>query len=192
MVNCGHLLIRCYSIKSRNLRHGRSKPRKNLFFSGFFHYLCLCFPFKPVQPVTKNNWLLPVAAAGVLYFLWRKAQAVGNLNFIPRGVNVNGGTLQLILGIQNPSSSALTLNSFVGNLLVNGGAAGNVTFFNPVTIQPNAETEIPVTISPNVFGVISSIVNTLEDGSAVTNTKIALSGQANVGTMLYPINLQFT
>lgn len=140
----------------------------------------------------KTSWLLPVAAGGVLYWLWKKAEAVGNLNFIPRGVNVNSGVLQLLLGIQNPSSSPLTLNSFVGNIFVNGGAAGNVTLFNPITIQPNAETDVPITISPNVFGVLSTIINTLESGGGVANAKISLQGQANIGTMLYPVTLQFT
>jgi LEA14-like dessication related protein len=138
----------------------------------------------------KNGGLLLAAAGIAAYFLWQKSQAIGSLNFIPRGVGIGGGGIILQLGIQNPSSTPLSLNSFVGNLLVNGGASGNVTSFQPVTIAPNSETVVPVYISPNVFGVFNTAMNMINSGST-SGLSLVLDGSANVGTVLYPVHIIF-
>jgi LEA14-like dessication related protein len=137
----------------------------------------------------KNNTVLLVGAGVAAYLLYQRYNAIGNLNFIPRGIQGSGGQLVLLLGVQNPSSAPLSLNSFVGNLVVNGGNAGNVTLFQPVTINPNAETVVPVTIGYNVFGIVQSVLNTA--GTDLSQASVVLDGDANIGNQLFPVNLKF-
>lgn len=124
------------------------------------------------------------------YILYKKSEAVQNLNFIPRGIGTGPGGLVLSLGIQNVSSATLYFNSFVGNLLIDGAPAGNVTLFHPTEILPGAETMVPLAIGVNLFGSLQYLINQIA-AQEIQLPKIALDGNANIGTVLYPVKLQF-
>lgn len=142
----------------------------------------------------KTNTVLLLLAAGLVgVYLLKKAQAIANLNFVPRGVSFSNGGLVLQLGVQNVTNTPLQVNSFVGSVMVNGGNFGNVTAWGTQTIAPNAETIIPVTITPNIVGTFQSLLTTFnnwQSGSSVS-LSVQLQGNANISGQIFPINASF-
>jgi len=138
-----------------------------------------------------KNWVILAIAAGVAYYLWKTASTFYNLLFVPRGISFSGGGIQLVIGMQNTSSMPVQLNSFAGTLLVNGSPYGNVTSFQPAIINPNAETDVPVTISPNIISLADTLLNALQGGSIPSGYSVELQGTANVSGQQIPVDVKF-
>lgn len=137
----------------------------------------------------KSNSVLLLLGIGVVaFFLWKKYATFANLQFIPRGISLHGGGFQVVMGVQNTSSMPVQYNSFAGSLNVNGSNVGFVSDFQPGIIQPNAETDITLTITPNVLGIASQVMTQLQGGD-VGITSATLTGSANVGGTQYPVNM---
>jgi hypothetical protein len=139
-----------------------------------------------------NNALLLVAAVVVGFYLWTSAGTLNNLQFVPKGIGVQGAGFSLVLGVQNPTSNALKFSSLAASLNVNGSPVGNVSDFTPVTIAPNSETDITLMVIPNVFGVASGIINLADGNEGSGNFQSALVGTANVNGAALPVNIPFS
>jgi hypothetical protein len=130
-------------------------------------------------------------ALGILaiYMISGPLSTLSNLNFIARGAAMNGGALQLTLGIQNPTSGAITLNSLVGNILVNGASFGNISNFASTIIAPNQETDIVLNIAPNDIGIAAGLLTSLEGGT--DSLTVTAQATANINGAPVPVNLTF-
>src|SRR5882762_1218135 len=109
---------------------------------------------------SSNLLLIGAAAVAAWYFLTR-GSTLNSLQFIPRGIGLQGTSLNLSLGILNPTNNSLRLSSVVGSLNVQGSPVGTVTSFQPVDIAPNSETDINLLITGNVFGLLGGVINHL-------------------------------
>ena|SRR5277367_5641866 len=141
--------------------------------------------------MAKTNNLLIFGAIGVAawYFLTRLS-TIGSLNFIPRGLGLVGNAVSVLIGVQNPTSEGLNLGSISGNLVVNGNSVGNVADFTPVVIAPNAETQIQLLITPNIFGIAANVIYQLQQ-NLTGGINATLQGTANINNNAVPLNVNF-
>lgn len=135
-----------------------------------------------------DNGLLLLLGLGA-YLLYSKANTASSLQFLPLGANWNGGTLQIQVGVQNPTNGTLTLSSLAATAYVNGTPTGNVSDFTPAIIAPNAQTPIQLNFNPNVIGIAQDLLSELNTQSAMN---ISLKGTANVNGVSLPVNINFT
>jgi hypothetical protein len=136
----------------------------------------------------KNTPLYLLGGAALVWFLTR-ASTINNLNFVPRGLSFIGSSVQVVIGVQNPTSNSLTLRSVVASLIVNGNTFGNVSDFQPVILAANSETPVALIFSPSLFGIADSVVSALQSGS--TSISANLQGTANLDNNALPININF-
>jgi hypothetical protein len=144
--------------------------------------------------LNKSNTATPLligAAAIAAWWFFSRANTLNSLIFIPKGVGVQGAGLNLVLGVQNPTGSAIQLNSIAGSVNVNGSPIGNVSNFSPIVIQPNAETDVPLYLTANLFGLAGGVINQLDGNEGSGNFTASLSGTANVNNIPVPVNLNF-
>jgi hypothetical protein len=140
----------------------------------------------------KTSTLLWIAGgAALLWYLANKATTLANLQFTAKSVSFQGSGLQLTVGILNPTNGELTINSIVGNVLVNGQPFGTITNFTQTVVAANAETDIILNISPNVLSLASDLINELSTGgpAAPSSVSIIAQGTANVNGSPLPVNL---
>ncbi len=158
---------------------------RKFFIFRFFSYICVLIVHFMSSKSLVTLGILGYAA----YYLYSRYIVGSGLNFVPRGLNFNGLTATVNIGVQNPSSNALTLNSFVGNLYINGSNFGPVSSFATTVIQPNSETVIPVNVSPNILGIASQTAEIIQNGfDGLTGE---LKGTANVNGAPLPIDINF-
>jgi LEA14-like dessication related protein len=136
----------------------------------------------------KNVIWIALAAGAVL--LYTRIRALTNLQFVARNIGFGGGGIQLQVGVQNPTSTDLTLKSIFGQFIVNGSPVGNVSSSYQQIVKGNSETTVLVTISPDIFGSVGLLVNQLQTGVTAPET-IELRGQANVNDNIVPLRLTF-
>lgn len=139
----------------------------------------------------KSSVIFLLIGGGIILWLLTKAQSIGSLNFVPRGLSTSSGAVLVQLGIQNPTSNQITLRSLVGSLIVNGSNVGDVSNFTTTTIQPNSETGIIVRVTPNYLGLASGLLNSIEDFGA-TQLTASLQGSANVEGQTLPLQIRLT
>lgn len=134
--------------------------------------------------MTKSQALLLFAGGVVLYNMFSKGHAAGNLNFYPDKVtdfNISGGSpmLKAFVRTQNTSNQSLVLRSMAGNVFVNGSLLGNVENFIPIAIPANGYALIPVVMRLSWI----SAINTLYDfflGNRVGSQDIELDAYVNI------------
>lgn len=135
----------------------------------------------------KNVLIWGVALIGGYYLLTR-ARALSTLNFVMRGIGFGGGGVQVNVGVQNPTSTPLTLSSIYGNIIApDGTSIGNFSSFYQQQIAPNAETPVLLTITGNVVGILAEAVNALTGGSNISG-HYKVEGFANVNGSAFPVN----
>lgn len=139
-----------------------------------------------------TNTLLIVGAAAAAWYFFSRANALNSLIFVPKGIGIQGGGLNLLLGVQNPTGAAIQLNSLAGSVNVNGSPIGNVSSFQPIVIAGNAETVVPLYLSANPFGILGQTIDLLDGNEGAGNFRASLTGIANVNNIPVPINISFT
>lgn len=144
--------------------------------------------------MSKNSSTTPLliaAGIGLAWYFFTRANALNSLVFIPKGIGIQGGGLNLVLGVQNPTGSGITLNSLVGALQVDGSPVANITDFTPQLIAPNSETDINLYVTANVFGLAGGLISQLDGNEGAGNFRASLIGTANVNNIPVPVNLPF-
>lgn len=137
----------------------------------------------------KNTFLILVAAGAAAYFWGKKQQikkAVTSVRFQLKQVKLSGTNIVLKLGVLNVSNQTATLNSMVGDLILNNATIATVKNFKPVAIKATGETDIELTLVPTGAGIITVIAD-LVGGKKVKGFKF--SGTANVNNILFPVNV---
>lgn len=134
-----------------------------------------------------------LAFAGLLIF--NKLQTAGTaerLNYLITSADWDFEILQITVrinvGIQNPTSSSLDFNSLVGSVYLNGEYLANVNSFQPVTILPNAQTNIQIIAYVSTLSMAGELIDWLKTPSGVITS---LKGTVNVGNMAVPIDLSY-
>lgn len=141
---------------------------------------------------SNSTTLLIVGGGFAAWYLLTRIGTIGGLKFIPRGLAVVGGAVSLLLGVQNPSSTGLYIESFIGSLMLNGNAIGDVSNFQQTYIAPNAETPVSVLVSPNFFGIAQGAINELSGNEGGgTGMSATLTGQVNINNSSLPISVNF-
>lgn len=135
-----------------------------------------------------NTIIVLVLAVVVGYWAYTRYGTVSNLQFLPRGISLSGGSFQVVLGVQNTSSVPLQYNSFAGSLIVNGSNVANVSDFTAQPIAANAESDLTFNITANILGLASQLLSQINSGATGIQSA-TLQGTANIGGQQYPINV---
>lgn len=134
------------------------------------------------------------AGAFILYSLFRKGMAAGNLVFRPynlKGIRLDGITPVMTLGlaIQNTSNQSFTLQSLAGEVYANKYLIGNVGSFKPQTVHPNSETVIYIDCRLSIIGIVTDIINAIRN-KTFSHT-IELESTANIDNLQVPVDLSY-
>lgn len=127
----------------------------------------------------------------IAWFLLRKARTISSLQFVPLDISLSGGSLNLVIGVQNPTSNPLTLRSLIGGLYVDGQRVARISDFTTQIVQPNAETPVMINVAPDLFGLVSGVVNAIKNGLPTTN-HMQLQATANIDNQPFAVKTDFT
>jgi len=133
-----------------------------------------------------KNAFLYLGVAAAAYYVYKTYILGAGLNFVPLGADLQSGTVAI--GVQNPTNTPVTLLSFVGTVYNGNTGIANVSNFQGITIQPNAQTTLQFKITPNYAGIAANIIDQINNGVSVA---VTLKGVANVGGASLPINITF-
>lgn len=138
----------------------------------------------------KTGTLLVVGAIAFLGYEFLQLNTAGNtLQVVFQGVQVNGPlnyTLNLI--VQNVSNATLALNSLAADVTINGNDLGNVSNFTAITIQPNSQTPVNVTLQPSILSIPGTVQALLANPTGSFDFKI--TGNMNVNSLVLPLNVE--
>ena len=99
--------------------------------------------------------------------------------------------LQLVIGIQNPTSQTFTVQAITGDVLLNGTYVGSVQAFQQTIIAHLAQTSLPVSVALSLSGLVSDIIS-LFTGSAGQSIAAEFQGTVNVDGNIIPLTLKYT
>ena len=139
-----------------------------------------------------QNLILLAVAAGAIYFFVRTKklkQTKKFAQFTIKGITLKGLKLICEIGVQNPVSSSLKLNSFVGGIVYGGSIIASVTNFKPVTIAGNKESTVELTLKPKGLGILTAIKTAIS--KKVGYMGLMLKGTANINNAVVPIAMKF-
>lgn len=142
-----------------------------------------------------STLLLLGAGAFLLWQFGIGGAVVSNLKFLENGMNLDvSNPLRVVINlsvlVQNPTSGSITLQSLAGYFYVNGTQGGNVSYFTPTTIAPNAQTEITLQLSVNDISLVTILMNYANSGTS--NLNVEVKATANVNNAPLPIDLSFS
>jgi len=135
---------------------------------------------------------LLILGGAVALWLLSKANTAQSLQFQPTGASWDGGSLQVQIGVLNPTAGDLTLNALSGSLAVNGNNVGIVGLPPgdlPKVIAPQTTTPVILQYTPNYLGLLFTLLNDLKQSGQ--SLSIAYTGSANVNGITLPVNLHF-
>ncbi len=134
--------------------------------------------------------LLLAGIAGV--YLWNLHRAAGNLQYYAG--NITGYSLlppmiTIELVVQNTSNVTFTISSLAANVTSDGTQIGNISDFIPVTIAPNNQGVVPLTLRLLPLGLVNDIISIITGGSGSRNIKI--EGTVNANGIQSPFGLSY-
>lgn len=129
--------------------------------------------------------ILALVGMGIVYAISKK-RAGEKLNTVFSKLKFGSGKLQLIFLLQNPSSTSIVLNSLVGDLYINGKAISNLTSFQKITIPPNNQVELPITVKPSLTDLVTFLIGLFKNKSK--NIEAEFRGNVNAEDFVIPIN----
>ena len=136
-----------------------------------------------------------LVVVGVLFaglYYWNLARTGANIVW----ANCNFKSIQIgitpvinaSLVAQNTGNATLNINSLAAVVTSNGYQVGNVSSFTVTPILPNSQTEVPITISLQLIGVVSDIINVFNTG--VREQELSIDGHANINGIQIPVNVK--
>lgn len=140
-----------------------------------------------------TDFLILAGVAGAIFFLGKKKvvkKATGMAKFEIKKVFLRGLNPVIRIGVLNPSNQSITINSFVGGLLLNDNSeVAKVKNFKRTQIKASAESDFELTLVPSSVGVFQALKTIFSKKLGDMNIKLV--GNANVNGMVLPINLRF-
>jgi LEA14-like dessication related protein len=132
-----------------------------------------------------------VGAAILLYLVGRKKlSGSATFSFEKFKVEMKKKAIIITLGVNNPTSQSLTINSIVGNLLLSGKTVASIETFNKTNVIPNAKTLIDLTVKPSLAGLAQTVLAMAKKTQKAADLKLKFVGNGNVDGIAIPINTQ--
>ena len=73
--------------------------------------------------------------------------------------------LEINLGVANTANQSFGINAIAGNLYTNDTYIGYASNFSAVNIPPRSETILPIKIRLSLIGIVSQLVEGLQNGT---------------------------
>jgi LEA14-like dessication related protein len=130
-------------------------------------------------------------AAGALYFLSKKMSLAKNAQFSLEKISINWKKkfINLVLGVNNPTSGSITINSILGTLKINNNDIATVESSAPVTVKPYTKVMAPLILRPSALGLFSSLKTFFTQKFDKTKrSQVTFMGTAASGGVNLPIN----
>ena len=149
-----------------------------------------------VAGLSRDELYIALGFGGLLVFaLFSKIRAIANLVFLPGNISNIGfyganPTMTFTVFAQNTAGTAVTVNSFAGNIYCNGTLIGNISSFNQITLPANSQTPVPLNAQLMGISVVSDLISAYSSGSTAQNVEI--KGYANGVGFQVPIDLSFS
>jgi LEA14-like dessication related protein len=138
--------------------------------------------------------VIGLVIAGLLVFARAStAGAASQLNYVIDSVKVDFRGIfkvqvDVIIGIQNPTSTGFTVNSLSGNISINGYSFGNVSNFTSTYITPNSQTLYTVTLQVPTVNIPGAVLTVLQDFKGI---RVDLDATVNVDSLTVPLQLTY-
>lgn len=140
-----------------------------------------------------------LAFLGIKYF--GKSSAASKLQFFVSKVSIRFAgitpVLDIILGIQNPTGSALRIGSIIGDLYINGNLAAQISGFQLTDIKALGVTYFPISARLSVSGVAFQIIDIIKNISSgaglnsLLNQTLGFKGYVNAEGLTIPLNFNY-
>lgn len=105
-------------------------------------------------------------------------------------VDIKKRQINLILGILNPASGSIKINSVVGNLVLNGQSIASIENFTGLIVEGNAKSFLSLIMKPSGIGIINLAIDFVnaKKNKEKTSANVKFVGTANVDGIAIPIN----
>ena len=135
---------------------------------------------------------LLIGAVGL--YIYSRINAGKNIKAVLKKISFGGNLLSpkilISLGIQNPTSTGATVESFTGEIYSGDKLIADVSSFDKIKINPNSETVFLVTAVPQSVNIVKEIVRMVKSKS--TQNKFRLVGSLNVGGNTLPVDFNYS
>lgn len=122
-----------------------------------------------------------VAAAGLMAYSYFKLAK--SINVVLKKIAFKGGLLtpkiEITMGLQNPSNNSATLKSTAGNVYINEKFFSSFSNFASQQIAANSESDVIITLKPNLFGSVSIIKDFIKN-KGKGEYVVRVDGTANI------------
>jgi hypothetical protein len=139
---------------------------------------------------SSSNLPFILIGGALAYYFATRASTINSLNIVPRGIAFEGGAANVVLGVQNPTSTGLTFGSLAGTLYVQDRPLGNVSNFTSQYLAANTETRVTVRVAPSLLGIAAGLMDLVE-GNEPAGISARLQGTANIDNVPLPLNITF-
>lgn len=130
-------------------------------------------------------------AAGALYVFSKKISLAKNAQFSLEKISINWKKkfINLVLGVNNPTSGTITINSILGTLRVNSNDIATVESTSLVSVKPYSKVMVPLILKPSVLGLFSTLKTFFTQKFDETKkSQVHFTGTAAAGNFNIPIN----
>ncbi len=138
------------------------------------------------------NIALGVVALGAAAYFYKeydqrqKGQQTRNMKLKIVGVAVQDGDIVITIKMLNPNSENMEVQSFVGQMLVNGQKVADVKMFGDYIAKGNSEITIPLIVKPKEPKLFQAVVTFLKN-----KVKVTYTGTVNVNNAAIPLTLSY-
>lgn len=144
----------------------------------------------------KSTTIFVLGGAALLLFYLGNLGVVGNvLQYYIQTVSFQGLTSgRIVMMVQNPSNTNVTLNSMAGTITANGVQIGNISNFQGgVSIPANSQQTVTIFVSLSLTGVVSELFSALTQPTGQNQIDFLITGNANInGGIIVPFNIDQT
>lgn len=145
----------------------------------------------------RKIWLIGGIAAA--YLLWKSGNYLYNatrlqfymakIGFQFSGINP---TIVIDVMAQNPTTSNYQLYSLIGKLYFNDSEIGNISYYTPVAVVPNAQTKIAIPVRVSLLGAGAQLYAYYSGSQKLSKADLRIVGTVNVDNIPAPIDLTFS
>ena len=146
--------------------------------------------------MNKQQTTLLVVGAGVVgliaWSLIRKGRVLKNLNFGIKGIDINAKkkVVSVDFRIINPTKTAITVNSVVCDLLLNGNAVGTIKYLQDTEIVGQGETTLRLPVSVNPISIATLFTELLT--SKLDKLEFKVKGVVSAENILFPVDVPYS
>lgn len=139
----------------------------------------------------KKSFLFVGVGAAILLYILSKKSAAKNLRVyfqtvtLKKAKGLNFPTVLAVFRIVNPTSSALTIDSIAGDILLNGQLLSSLSQTESLSIPGQSESIYTVNIKTPIFNALTTLISLLKNKSKKIN--VEFTGSVNSGGIIIPL-----